>query len=267
MKQIRNNYKVVSAKQSIINLAKRTTPDGLRLFLRKINWQRMYLQETLFRENTEFVYCPIAQKEFKLFPKNITITSGSRARHRLFWLFLERETDVLTKKNVVLHCAPEYGTLKRLLNQGNLNYVPADKFMDGYSYQKEVANVDLLNIPYNDNHFDYIICNRVLEHIEGDIKAMSEMYRVLKKGGTALLSVPIDYNLQKTHESYTSLEDRIKYYGQWDHVRMYSGDIKQRLEKIGFDVEMIKYTNNFTQEEIRKFGLVMDTIIVARKKR
>jgi ubiquinone/menaquinone biosynthesis C-methylase UbiE len=179
--------------------------------------------------------------------------------------FIWREKHLLNKAYKVLHCAPQFGIWKRMLQYKNLDYIPADKFMAGYDYYEGVQDVDLLDIPFDENHFDYIICNRVLEHIEEDIKAMEEMYRVLKPGATALLSVPIDFNLKETHESYTSREDRVTYYGQWDHVRMYAGDIKNRLEKIGFSVEMNRYSDQFTEEEMRKYGLCVDTIIVAKK--
>ncbi len=265
-KIIDKNANLINAKQTIVNTAKKVVPEKIRLNLRKLNWKRMYYQEILLGKTEEEVYCPIAQKKFKTFPNGITITNGARCRHRLFWLYLERETDILTGNYKVLHSAPQYGIWQRLKTYKNIDYVPADKFMDGYDYYEGVENVDLLDIAYNENHFDYVICNRVLEHIEDDITAMKEMFRVLKPGGTALLSVPIDFKLEKTHESYTSREDRIKYYGQWDHVRMYAGDIKERLESVGFEVEMNRYSDNFSEEDMKKYGLCVDTIIVAKKK-
>jgi len=252
-------------KQKITNFSKKALPLGIRKNLRKLNWRRMYVQNILLQGNTDSVYCPIAQKKLKCFPNDITITNGARSRHRLFWLFLERETNLLKDENVVLHCAPQYGIYNRLNAYNNLTYLPCDKFMPGYDYENEVQNVDLLDISYDDNYFDYIICNRVLEHIVEDKKAIKEMYRVLKPNGTALISVPIDFSLEKTHETYTSIENRIKHYGQWDHVRMYSGDLKNRIEESGFKVDMNRYSDNFTAEEMKKYGLCVDTIFVAKK--
>jgi len=266
MKQVitkKINY--FNLKQSVVNFSKKVIPFSIRFFLRKANWKRMYYQDILFRKLDGDVYCPIANKTFKTFPRDITPSNGARSRHRLFWIFIEKETDILVKENSLLHFAPEYGIRQKFKKFINLTYVPADKMVNGYDYHKGIQNVDLLNINFKDNFFDYIICNRVLEHIVDDKKAMSEMYRVLKIGGTALITVPLDYNLEKTHESYVSRKDRIKYYGQWDHVRMYCADIKNRLKDVGFSVVLNKYSNNFSKEEMKKFGLCVDTIIIAKK--
>ncbi|MCL2744571.1 MAG: class I SAM-dependent methyltransferase [Planctomycetaceae bacterium] len=45
-------------------------------------------------------------------------------------------------------------------------------------------DVDILNLPYEDNTFDYVVCGMVLEHVEGDVRqAISKCKRVLKPGG------------------------------------------------------------------------------------
>ena len=83
-------------KQEIINLGKKIIPYGIRISLRKLNWRRYYLQQTLFRGAIqEKVFCPIAKKEFKTFIKInndlVTPSNGARKRHRLVWHFLENE--------------------------------------------------------------------------------------------------------------------------------------------------------------------------------
>jgi ubiquinone/menaquinone biosynthesis C-methylase UbiE len=142
-----------------------------------------------------------------------------------------------------LHIAPDkgiYGLLKKL---SNLNYTAGDYFAESYEYDKEVIKLDITNIQFPDNSFDFLLCVHVLEHIEDDAKAMSEVYRVLKKGGQAVLQVPIDANRETTYEdaSITSPQDRIKHFGQFDHVRQYGLDYKDRLQNAGFSVEVIDY--------------------------
>lgn len=264
--RIRNNSpKAEIRKVRMTNIAKRIFSKSLRFAARKLNWQRLYLQDKLLKPSNLKVYCPIAQQEFHSFPKDITITNGARSRHRLFWLFLERETDVLKGNHRVLHCAPQWGIQKRMETYANLDYIPGDKFMPGYDYYEGVVNIDLLDLDFEDNSFDYIICNRVMEHIPDDMQAYTEMYRTLKQGGIAYISVPMDLEMEKTHEAYTDLENRIRYYGQWDHVRMYGKDIKDRIESVGFKVEFNTYSDQFNEEEFRKYGLTKDTIIIAKK--
>ncbi|MFQ3577028.1 MAG: class I SAM-dependent methyltransferase [Cytophagales bacterium] len=68
--------------------------------------------------------------------------------------------------------------------------------------------------------FDGIICNHVLEHIPDDIAAMNEMYRLLKPGGIALITVPIDESKIETYENFSIVypNESIKHFGQWNHV-------------------------------------------------
>ena len=121
---------------------------------------------------------------------------------------------------------------------------------------------------FENKSFDLVICNHVLEHIDDDIKALNEIFRVLKSGGVAILQVPINFKRNETFEdqSIISKKDREKYFGQYDHVREYGLDFKERIEKAGFEVEMVNYTENFSEEIKLKYGLqINDVIPIARK--
>ena len=99
--------------------------------------------------------------------------------------------------------------------------------------------MDIHDIPFPENTFDILFCNHVLEHVQDDKKAMSEMLRVLKPGGWAILQIPIFKPLiAKTIEDPT-LEDpkkRTELFGQDDHVRMYGKDYADRIRSTGFKV-------------------------------
>ena len=70
--------------------------------------------------------------------------------------------------------------------------------------------IDITDINFEDNFFDVIICNHVLEHVKDDRKAMSELFRVLKPKGFAILQVPISKNVKETFEDFsiTSPEEK-----------------------------------------------------------
>jgi len=120
--------------------------------------------------------------------------------------------------------------------------------------------MDITAIQYKDDWFDVIICNHVLEHIPNDRQAMSEIYRVLKPGGWSILQVPISLSLEATYEdpAIRTPEERERFFGQNDHVRIYAADYKRRLESAGFVVEVCNSRNTLSASEIRKYALLKD---------
>ena len=52
------------------------------------------------------------------------------------------------------------------------------------------VNASALELPFADGSFDVVIASEVMEHVEDDAAAFSEMARVLRKGGRAAVSVP-----------------------------------------------------------------------------
>lgn len=178
----------------------------------------------------------------------------SRDRERLLYAFIIEELK-LPKETSILHIAPEPKLSKVLLGQNFKEYICGDLFTEGYHYPEYVKNINVLNIPYEDNHFDLLICNHVLEHIPDDTKAMKEIFRILKPGGKAILQVPISKNNLHTHEDFTISDPKKKeeLFGQFDHVRIYGQDYTTRLERVGFTVNRINVSDKF-----KKFGVNPD---------
>lgn len=174
----------------------------------------------------------------------------SSDRERLIYLYLKNKTEFLYKDLKVLHVAPERNLQRVFMAHPNIDYLSAD-----LNSPSAMVKMDITNIKYEDNSFDVIICNHVLEHIPDDRKAMSELYRVLKPGGWAILQVPISLLLNKTYEdpTVTTPEEREKVFGQSDHVRIYAKDYKDRLEKIGFSVEIYNFIKEFGESTIHKY--------------
>ena len=204
---------------------------------------------------------PIDNKSFRKFlpygyevqRQNVLSPSTlSLERHRLLWLYLTNETNFFTSKKKVLHMAPEQCFLTRF-RKLNHDYVTAD-------IDSPIADVtaDIINLPFNDNSFDVIFCNHVLEHIQDDTKAMKELFRVMKKGGMGVFQVPQDLNRDVTFEdnSITDPKERAKIFGQYDHVRVYGRDYFDKLRSVGFKVEEVNYSQKISSELSSRYRLM-----------
>lgn len=164
---------------------------------------------------------------------------ASSDRIRLLYLFLQNKTPLFTDKIRLLHFAPEPALQQIIEKYRNVNYLTADLYQENV-----MEKIDITAIPHPDNSFDAVLCNHVLEHIPDDAKAMSELYRVLKPGGWAILQVPFSKVLDKTFEdpTVTSEAERERVFGQKDHVRIYGKDYPARLRAAGFRVTPFDWT-------------------------
>lgn len=212
---------------------------------------------------------PIDGKSFRMFlpygygtQRNNVLSPStlSLERHRLLWLYLKNETNFFnsTKKIKVLHFAPEQEFYKRFKKQENLDYTTTDLF-------SPLADVkaDICNLPFQDNQYDIIFCNHVLEHIPNDTKAMQELYRVMKPGGTGIFQIPQDLARETTFtdDSITDPKERAKIFGQYDHVRIYGRDYFDKLRSIGFKVDEVDYTKIIAPELVERYCLAKGEIL------
>ena len=175
----------------------------------------------------------------------------SLERHRLLWLYLKKETDFFNSNNKILHFAPEQ-CFHKFFKSFFKNYTTTD-------LNSPIVDIkaDICNLPFNDNSYDYILCNHVLEHIYDDEKAMKEIFRVLNKNGIAIIQVPIDIksNLTQEGRDIDDKEVRSKLFGQYEHLRMYGLDYFKKLKKVGFNVKNIDYLSKLSKDEVEKFSL------------
>lgn len=111
---------------------------------------------------------------------------GSLERHRLQYLvFVEISRSLDTKKLSMLHFAPE-DFFRGLFKSKFEVYVTAD--LNSVNVDRKE---DLTKMSFSDNSFDFIYASHVLEHIKNDLEALSEIRRVLREGGVAIIPVPI----------------------------------------------------------------------------
>lgn len=161
---------------------------------------------------------------------------GSLERQRAIYLWLVEYWQTNSRAGIMLHVAPE----KCLQNIFRKSFMRSYVALDLRSPRATVIG-DLTRTPFRDMSFKLVLCSHVLEHIPDDLSAMMEIRRVTQGGGVALIVVPIRWENEKTDEdpTVTGEEERLKRFGQEDHVRYYGRDIVARLESCGFEVSRL----------------------------
>jgi SAM-dependent methyltransferase len=216
------------------------------------------------------VECPCCGSRFSRFMPGLSHRDtrvcprcGAQERHRALWLYMRERTDLFAHPQLsILHWAPEYALQRSLSALPGAAYVSAD--IEG---DEAMQHMDMTDVPFKDEHFDLIVCVHVLEHVPDDRKAMREMARVLKPGGVAMLLVPIVLE-QPTLEdpAISTPAQRKAAYWQEDHVRLYGGDFKDRLEEEGFDVTVDGWVRTLDQPTLERHGLFpLEDVYVATK--
>lgn len=209
------------------------------------------------------VECPVCERSFSKFlsygsdtahrenvlcPYDLTLE-----RHRLMWLYLRDQSNFFSAEKIdVLHIAPEQCFHARFKAQKNLNYLTGDLV-------SPIADIhfDLHHIPLEDNRFDVVFCNHVLEHVDDVNQCISELYRVMKPGGWGIMQVPQDFDRQVTYEdsTITSPKDREIHFWQKDHVRLFGMDYPQWLERAGFTVTEFDPRKEYGDEKVVRYRL------------
>lgn len=182
--------------------------------------------------------CNVCETQLKNFAKLnngdlICPVCGSISRTRRLYKLLNEE--FIVPDIAILDFSPFRILYRKWKKKTNIQYFATDfgtDFIADYRY-------DITNIDCKDETFDLIICYHILEHIVDDKKAMSELYRVLKKNGTVLIQTP--FKEGEIYEDYSIVteKERLKHFGQEDHVRIYSVEgLKERLQDSGFFVNV-----------------------------
>ena len=184
--------------------------------------------------------------------------SMSLERHRLMWLFMKEKTNFFTDNLKFLHIAPEYCFINIFKSMTNLDYTTGDLLSPWADIK-----MDVHNIPFEDNKFDVVICNHVLEHVKDSKKVMSELYRVMQPGGWGIFQVPIDTSSNETIEdkNVTDPKERERLYGQDDHLRLFGLDYGRKLSNVGFKVTESEFINEIDPKLVKRYALPEGEII------
>lgn len=180
---------------------------------------------------------------------------GSLPRSRRLYKIISEQ--YLKDNFKTLDFSPSRSNFRNFKKNTQIKYFATDfedEFLADYHF-------DITKIDIQSEYFDVVICYHVLEHIENNEAAIHELYRVTKSNGTVLIQTPFKEGSIYEDSNIKSPEDREKYFGQRDHVRIYSVEgLKQRLENAGFVAEV------FTFEEDSYFGFSRNEKIIICKK-
>lgn len=214
-------------------------------------------------------YCPLCGSHLRLFrphgviprPNAVCPVCQSRDRHRLAWLWLTQETRLLRDSLTFLHLAPEPELARRLAALPNLRYLSGDLV------HRARVRLDVTRLPLPDACIDMLYCSHVLNMLPQDGPAMSELFRVLKPGGLALIQVPQAPAITTLEASPRSHRDeRLALFGDPDMFRRYAGaDLSERLQLTGFRVEFIRYLERFSPQDQIRLGLIDEDLVACRR--
>ena len=227
----------------------------------------IYLRYRGFLFAGDKAMCPICGCRFREFissPHDLCCPRcDSKDRFRLIYQYLKEETSVFEGNLRIAHFAPELSLQRRIREIPNLEYFTVDLDSTMVDY-----NMNIMDLDFEDDFFDGLICSHVLEHVENDMKAMSELHRVLRPGGWAIILVPLEHGRATTLENPTisTSRKRRELFGQSDHLRVYGRDFPDRLRASGFSVSAFDYCQTSGEELCQRYGIINErTLWICRK--
>jgi SAM-dependent methyltransferase len=204
-------------------------------------------------------HCPVCETSSRAFrpfgnpprPQAHCAHCYSLERHRLVWLYFTRRTALFDgRPKIMLHLAPEYGMERRLRHRIGSGYITADLMNP-----EVMVRMDVTAIEYPDESFDVIYCSHVLEHVPDDRGAMRELHRVLKRDGWAVLQVPTRPGATYEDPAIVDPLERLRAFGQEDHVRQYGDDFADRLRQAGFAVQVVTPEDVVGRDDWERLGI------------
>jgi hypothetical protein len=188
---------------------------------------------------------------------SLCMVCRSIGRHRQHKLLMDRHPEWLDGKDL-LHISAEPCFVNDYRRRAR-TYVMGD-----YLPVEGEAAVDIQAMTFADRSLDLIICHNVIEHVPNDRAALSELFRVLRPGGVAILSAPLVDAWEETYENpaIQSTSERDLHFAQSDHFRIYGRDLYDRIRAAGFHLSV----DVAREPEVARYGIERgETIFVATR--
>ncbi len=215
-------------------------------------------------------YCPVCGSKVRAFqpgsrdnrPDASCPICNSYERMRMLWSFIHFKDNELFQKpsGRILHIAPEKEIEKYLRNKSDMDYLSADM-----EDKNTMVQMDIREIQYEDNYFDLIILCHVLEHIPEDIKALNELYRVLRPNGSVIIQIPGP--LKKTYEDFSEMDpdDRKFVFRHQSHYHLYGFDLVDRMKAAGFSAKCYIASDLLDEQKCRLYGMSGQRVFFGKK--
>ena len=235
----------------------------------------MSVLRTLYRK-TRFLgfanYCVLCRSHVRRFlphgvvrrENSLCPVCHSRERHRLAWHWFTHRAGLLDRRQPslrTLHVAPEIPVAKRLKQLPNTSYISGD-----FVHAADIR-MDVCNMPFADESFDFVYISHVLNMLPRDEPAFKELCRVLAPGGTVLIQVPAPLaGPSKEAGANSSSSDRLALLGDPDIFRHYGREaLLRRAEAGGLQPLLVPYFLELPPAEQMRFGLIDEDLCVCRK--
>jgi SAM-dependent methyltransferase len=192
-------------------------------------------------------------------PRASCRTCGSLERHRALVGILPGLRDVASC-GALVDVAPSPLTsdrLKALAADAGVPYVGLD-FDPGADKRVVTVQASLTELPLADAAAGIMVCFHVLEHIPDDAAAMREIRRTLAPGGVAIIQVPYRADRLTDEDPSAPVEERLRRFGQADHVRYYGTDFEDRLAAAGLAARRIRMRDLYRPLEMDLLGILPD---------
>jgi SAM-dependent methyltransferase len=238
--------------------------ENVQLTLNKLGRiRKCYVCRNTFNHFTKYKggskYIPDFQKKLKIVGSDVDnfgcpyCSAHDRERHLYMFFDIIELWEKLPNFHI-LHFAPEKNLSQRIKFLNPIEYIRADL----HPRQKDITKIDATDIQYNNDNFDLVICNHVLEHIPNYLKAIKEIHRVLKPNGFAILQTPYSKILSHNFEdkNINTVDQRLFFYGENDHYRIFSEQhFFSDLTKAGFKLAILKNSDYFDDKTSYYFGI------------
>ena len=221
-------------------------------------------------EYSKKFYCPICETYhdgFLPFGNPVRFDAkcpncGSLERHRFIYLYLKNKTNIFNKYSKIFQFNP-INSFYNLFMKKNCEYV----YGGGKTSQAKDKIIDLENICFQENYFDYVLNFHILDKVKDDITVISELYRIVKpydEGGLVLINVPI---LRDETQEYVSedLDETYNNFNESNRFRIYGLDIVDKLEDVGFSVTICKSDDFFDSKLLEIYGIIPDYLFICKK--
>lgn len=217
------------------------------------------LHPLLYRGSARF--CPVCGKTARRFrdagrktwrrENAICPFCRSRERDRLLWLFLQQRPGLFSSPRLdLMHVAPEPALEPFLRGRAGAGYLSVDIYLDNV-----MEKMDITRIPRSDDSFDAIVCVHVIQNIADDQQALSELFRVLRPGGWAVLNVPMERGRQTRVQKPTNKSNIINPNRPDGRHRFYGDDYRDTLRAIGFQVDEVAAADLLPKDQLVRYGL------------